>query len=167
MDFQTIYWPSCNMFKTLLPDYCAALRWRHNGRDSISNHQPHHCLLNRLFRRRSKKTSKFRVTGLCVGNSPGTAEFPAQLASNAENVSIWWRHHGIGKYDHTSATLKSLHWLPVKQHIVLKVSVLVTVQMIERFSTPVFVQIIAILGLFVIMHLRSGILCPNMYGHAH
>ena len=33
------------------------------------------------------------VTGLCVGNSPGTGEFPAQMASNAENVSIWWRHH--------------------------------------------------------------------------
>ena len=71
-----------------------ALRWRHNGRDSVSNHQPHDCLLNRLFRRRSKKTSKLRVTGLCVGNSPGTGEFPAQMASNAENVSIWWRHHG-------------------------------------------------------------------------
>ena len=28
-----------------------------------------------------------------VGNSPGTGEFPAQMASNAENVSIWWRHH--------------------------------------------------------------------------
>ena len=54
-----------------------ALRWRHNGRDSVSNHQPHGCLLNRLFRRRSKKTSKLRVTGLCAGNSPGTGEFPA------------------------------------------------------------------------------------------
>ena len=36
-----------------------------------------------------------RVTGLCVGNSPGTGEFPAQMVSNAENVSIWWRHHEI------------------------------------------------------------------------
>ena len=70
------------------------LHWRHNGRDSVSNHQPHDCLLNRLFRRRSKKTSKIRVTGLCEGNSPGTGEFPAQMASNAENGSIWWRHHG-------------------------------------------------------------------------
>ena len=43
-------------------------------------------------RRRSKKTSKLRVTGLCEGNSPVTGEFPAQMASNAENVSIWWRH---------------------------------------------------------------------------
>ena len=41
------------------------LQWRHNGRDGVSNHQPHHCLLNRLFRRRSKKTLKLRVTGLC------------------------------------------------------------------------------------------------------
>ena len=63
------------------------LRWRHNGGDSVSNHQPHHCLLNRLFRRRSNKTSKLRVTGLCAGNSPGRGEFPAQMASNAENVS--------------------------------------------------------------------------------
>ena len=46
-------------------------------------------------RRRSKKTSKLRVTGLCGGNSPGTGEFPAQRASNAENVSIWRRHHAL------------------------------------------------------------------------
>ena len=47
------------------------LQWRHNDHDGASNHQPHGCLPNRLFRRRSKKTSKLRVTGLCVGNSPG------------------------------------------------------------------------------------------------
>ena len=52
------------------------LRWRHNDHDSVSNHQPHGCLLNRLFRRRSKKTSKLRVTGLCVGNSPGPVNSP-------------------------------------------------------------------------------------------
>ena len=52
--------------------------------DGFSNHQSHDCLLNRLFRRRSKKTSKLRVTGLCAGNSPGTGEFSAQMASNAE-----------------------------------------------------------------------------------
>ena len=68
-------------------------QWHHNGRDSVSNLQPHGCLLNHLFRRRSKKTSKLRVTGLCVGNSPGTGEFPAQMASYAENASIRWRHH--------------------------------------------------------------------------
>ena len=41
-----------------------------------------------------KKTPKLRVTGISEGNSPGTSEFPAQMASNGENVSIWWRHHG-------------------------------------------------------------------------
>ena len=71
-----------------------SLRWHHNGCDGVSNHQPHHCLLNRLFRHRSKKISKLRVTGLCVWNSPETGEFPAQMASNAEKVSIRWRHHG-------------------------------------------------------------------------
>ena len=69
------------------------LQWRHNERDGVSNHRRHDCLFNRLFRRRSKKTSKLRVTGLCEGNSPVTGEFPAQRTSNAENVSIWWRHH--------------------------------------------------------------------------
>ena len=67
------------------------LQWRHSGCDSVSNHQPRDCFFNLCFRRRSKKTSKIRVTGRCAGNSPGTGEFPAQMASNAENISIWWR----------------------------------------------------------------------------
>ena len=53
-----------------------SLHWRHNDHDGVSNHQPHGCLLNRLFRRWSKKTSKLRVTGLCVGNSPGPVNSP-------------------------------------------------------------------------------------------
>ena len=44
-----------------------ALQWRHNEHDDVWNHQPYGCLLNRLFRRRWKKTSKLRVTGLCGG----------------------------------------------------------------------------------------------------
>ena len=69
------------------------LQWRHNDRDGVSNHQPHYCLLNHLFRLSWKKTSKLRITGLCEGNSLGTGEFPAQRASNVENVSIWWCRH--------------------------------------------------------------------------
>ena len=53
-----------------------SLLWRHNEHDSVSNHQPRGCLLDRLFRRRSKKTSKLRVTGLCAGNSPGPVNSP-------------------------------------------------------------------------------------------
>ena len=81
-----------------------ALRWRHNGRDSVSNHQPHDCLLNRLFKRRTKETWKFRVAGLCAGKSPVSGEFPAEMASNAENISIsilWtlvsYRHNHLSK----------------------------------------------------------------------
>ena len=48
--------------------------------------------------RKSKKTSKLRVTGLCAGNSPVTGEFPAQRASNVQNVSIWWRHHDTARH---------------------------------------------------------------------
>ena len=50
-------------------------------------------LTDRLFRCRSKKISKLHITGLCAGNSHVTGEFPTQRTSNAENVSIWWRHH--------------------------------------------------------------------------
>ena len=50
-------------------------QWRHNECDGVSNQQPHHCLLNGWFRRRSKKTSKLCVTGLCDGNSSVTGEF--------------------------------------------------------------------------------------------
>ena len=74
-----------------------------------SQNRRHDCLLSRLFRRRSKKASKLRVTGLCEGKSPGTCEFPVQTASNAENVSIWWRHH----------------WFPCRRHYVTGISIFV------------------------------------------
>ena len=53
-----------------------SLHGRHNGHESVSNHQPHDCLLSRLFRRRSKKTSTLRVTALCVGYLPGPVNSP-------------------------------------------------------------------------------------------
>ena len=48
------------------------LHWRQIDHNGVSNHQSHGC----LFRRISKKTSKLRVTGLCVGNSPGPVNSP-------------------------------------------------------------------------------------------
>ena len=68
--------PRPQSHKFLLQEFvfCASsLLWRCNGRDGVSNHQPPDCLLNLLVRRRSKKTSKLRVTGLSAGwpmNSP-------------------------------------------------------------------------------------------------
>ena len=69
------------------------LQWRHNGRACVPNHRHLDCLLNRLFRRRPRETPKLRVTDFGEENSPMTGEFPSQRASNAKNVSIWWRHH--------------------------------------------------------------------------
>ena len=92
--FSFISLQSCIWVSELNPLWLKiTLQWRYNGRDCASNHQRLYCFLNRLFKARSKKTSKLRVTGLCEGNSPVTGEFPAQMASNAVNVSIWWRHH--------------------------------------------------------------------------
>ena len=84
---------NCLLVNTfVLVPMCEALL--HNERDGLSDHRYLGCLINRLFRRRSKKTSKLRVIGLCEGNSPVIGEFPTQRYSNAENISIWWRHHG-------------------------------------------------------------------------
>ena len=63
---------------------------------SVSNHQPHGCLLNRLFRRRWKKTSKLRVTGLCVGNSQGPVNSPhkgpvTRKMFPFDDVIMWYR----------------------------------------------------------------------------
>ena len=50
---------------------------------------------------------------LCAGNSLVTGEFPAQMASNAENVSIWWHHHGhIGTWSSDTRL-----WIPYSKHI--------------------------------------------------
>ena len=82
-----IFWP--NYFTSWLSTWCSGLswQWRHNGPDGVSNHQPHDCSLNHLFRRKWKKKSKLPVTGLCAGNSPVTSEFPTQKVSNAMTSS--------------------------------------------------------------------------------
>ena len=54
------------------------LRWRPNERDGVSNYRHLGCLLNRLFRRWSKKTSKLHVTGLCEGSPTVTGGIPSQ-----------------------------------------------------------------------------------------
>ena len=55
-----------------------SLQWLYDGCDGVWNNQPHDCLLDRLSRHRSKKTSKLCVTGPCAGNSPVTSEFSAK-----------------------------------------------------------------------------------------
>ena len=58
------------------PENSLPLQWHHNKCDGISNNQRPDCLLNHLFRRRSKKTTKLCVTGLREGNPPVTGGLP-------------------------------------------------------------------------------------------
>ena len=81
----------------------ASLRWRHNDHPGVSNHQPHGCLLNRLFRRRWKKTSKLRVTGLCAGNSPVPVNSPhkgpvtRKMFPFDDVIMMFYTLHGISR----------------------------------------------------------------------
>ena len=61
---------------TLFVGCVDTLQWRNYKRDDVSNHRCLDCLLDRLFRRRSKKTSKLRVTDICEGNPTVTGVFP-------------------------------------------------------------------------------------------
>ena len=75
-----LIWAKLVPKKSIAPIKCwrifNSLHWRHNDHDGVLNHQPRDCLLNLLFRCRSKKISKLRVTDLCVGNSPGPVNSP-------------------------------------------------------------------------------------------
>ena len=95
MGARLMHWhpPVAKPWATMILTIVETLQWCHNERDCISNQRRLNCLLSHLFRHRSRKTSKLCVTGLCEGNSPVTGEFPAQMTSNEENVSIWWSHH--------------------------------------------------------------------------
>ena len=71
-----------------------ALQWHHNEHDDVSNHQPHRCLLKRLFKAQIKENIKAPRHWPLWGEFTGGRWIPTQRASNAENVPIWWRHHG-------------------------------------------------------------------------
>ena len=78
--------------KELILCGCAS-QWRHNERDGVSIYRRLGCLIKRLFRRRWNETSLLRIIGLSFGYIPAIGEFPAQRASNVENVSISRGHH--------------------------------------------------------------------------
>ena len=111
-----------------------SLQWRHNERDRVSNHQPHECLLHRLFRRRSKETSKLCVTGLC-----------------AENFSIWWRHHvAFMNFSQPGALYMSAIWVTnysaIICHLLLtrshEISLFLIVFLCERYFSPWHVEFV-------------------------
>ena len=96
------------------------VRWRLKSQNSR--------LFTQLFiQSQIKETSKLRATGLCEGNSPVTGEFPAQRASKAENVSIWWRHHGLksnwqrNRFRWPVSDYHGFHFVDLRKYIPAKV----------------------------------------------
>ena len=101
--------PTINTFS--VTETVVTLQWRHNEHHFVSNYRHRDCLFTHSFRRKSKNTSKLRFTDLLwgeslEGNPPVTG---TQRASNAENVSFWWRHH--------VSLAKRLHMTPQKGRI--------------------------------------------------
>ena len=95
---------------------CNTLQWSHNGRDSVSNNQPHDCLLNRLFRRRSKKTAKLRITGLFAANSPVQHKCPVTRKMFPLDDVIMIRYDDFMKWKHFGRYwpfVWGIQWLPV------------------------------------------------------
>ena len=92
-----------------------------------------------------KKASKLRATGLCAGNSPVTGEFPAQRASDAENASIWWRHHASSEMTHTGYLF--FHSLATHSNL-------------QLFVAPIRERVARILVLEYFTHFRSRGLVP-------
>ena len=128
-------------------------------------------LTNRLFRCRSKKTSKLHVTGLCEGNAPGIGEFPAQMASNPKNVSIWWRHHGKSlhlpgeRFWQRSLPYVQISWCIVARRshsfvyliIIMQTWSIVHINIYQAYSVKFVSKIVSILS--VIFHAIHGSVC--------
>ena len=90
----------------LMQVMACCIQWLHNERDGISNHWRFDCVLNCLFRCRSKRTSKLLITGLWERNPSG---FRSQRASNVENVSNMM----MSSCEPILAKLKSMMWFDV------------------------------------------------------
>ena len=91
--------------------YANVITWRHNGHDGASNHQPHDCLP--IIQAQIKESIKATCHWPLWGDSPVAGEFPSTKASNAESVSIWWRHHGFCSVLFRCGYVITFAWIPV------------------------------------------------------
>ena len=104
--------PSCAItrVKPTAFEKCMSSQWRRNERDGVSNHQPHDCLLKRLFRRKSKKRSKLCVTGLVRGIHRWPVNFPHKRPTTRKMfpfddvIMHWLRIHPITWKQHQMNT---------------------------------------------------------------
>ena len=81
----------------------------------------------------SKQTSKLCVTGFCARNSPVIGEFSAQMASNAENVSIWWRQNDRCNHNIHPTCIRIIYCI----HIMYAPAICCQSEMYTRLSTYV------------------------------
>ena len=137
-----------------------ALRRRHNGRDSVSKHQPHDCFLTNY----SDADQRNHQSSASLAFVRGIHRVPAQMASNAENVSIWWRHHGY----------RLIMPVPVKQPWTLRIDETITKYIITktRQRTPtcpfiwfylIFLFIYLFIHFFFFFFLGGGVCCVTHF----
>ena len=166
MKIMTLFFRSAYKVRQSCTYSIISLTWRHDGCDGVSSHQPHivcsTVYFSTVFKAQIKETSKFRVTGLCAGISPGTGEFPAQMASNAENVSIWWRHH-------VCLQREAIHWVPcirtdayIKRYVCLQT----IIHLCKKwFSVWISIYIITFLSVSFVMMTSSNKNISRVTGH--
>ena len=63
-------------------------QWRHNGCDGVSNHKPHHCLLNRVFRSRAKKRQSSASLAFVRGIHRWPVNSPHKLSLTRKMLSF-------------------------------------------------------------------------------
>ena len=94
VDCKDVYHFVENQFDVWRTKHVVPLQWRHNERHLASQITGVSIVCSSVgWGADQRKHQNYASLAVCVGNSPVTGEFPAQRASNAENVSIWWRHH--------------------------------------------------------------------------
>ena len=125
----------------ILPWEAWALQWRHNERDGVWNLQ-----------RRAKKTSKLCVTGICKGKLTGGRKFSTQSASNAENASIWWRHHGLRAFKTQGSRQNGHHFADVifQIHFFIRTwssSIYISLKFVPKCPNKNKVALVQIMGL--------------------
>ena len=75
-----------------------SLEWRLNERTGISNHRRLDCLLNRLFRRISKKATKLCVTGRCDHRWPVDSPHKGSVTRKMfpfDDIIMWCVHKHV------------------------------------------------------------------------
>ena len=106
-----LYWEFHDRAKRQSTKDTISLLWCHNGCDGVSNHQPHDCLLNRSFRRRSKKTAKLRVTDDVI--MPGTIHRNGVSEYSSRQKCWFCRYVCKGKFRYSASRFLTCKFSPL------------------------------------------------------